>query len=388
VSNLAEEAEVLATWEAVARHAIDGRAIDSMVAVPVPSTHGGLAGRLLALPLDSPLDEFDRVAIEHAVPVVALGLMRTRQDGELVFRERGKFLVDVAGGRIEPATARHHAETLGFGASGSFLVPVVTSLSSAHQVPVGDEDGRAAAKWAVAAWETADRLRALEMPTLLGLGRARTEMLLVIAVHDPADRMCAADQAADAIHGSVRRHFGISYRARVAVGGVCRWANLSEGLSDAAESAAMAPHVLGAPWHDASRINVDRLLWHWRDDVALAAFVRRTLGPLIDRDRRRKLHLLPTLEALCLHGGHKADTARELHLGRTALYARLRRIERALDVDLDDSDTLFLLRLALHAHHQMDEATPRGDAIGPSSSREELARPALARRRHPLSRVP
>jgi purine catabolism regulator len=58
---------------------------------------------------------------------------------------------------------------------------------------------------------------------------------------------------------------------------------------------------------------------------------------------------VPTLQALCAHGGHKAETARTRHLNRQALYNRLARIEELLGVDLSDPDQLLTLQLALRA---------------------------------------
>lgn len=77
--------------------------------------------------------------------------------------------------------------------------------------------------------------------------------------------------------------------------------------------------------------------------------VDRRLGPLLAHDRRRRHALLPTLEALCANGGHKAQTARVLHLNRQALYHRLERIERLLGVDLDEPRELLTLHLAVEA---------------------------------------
>ena len=85
-----------------------------------------------------------------------------------------------------------------------------------------------------------------------------------------------------------------------------------------------------APWHDATRMALDRLLWRWREQPDLTAYVERMLGPVLAHDARRKHQLLPTLEALCLHGGRKAETARALHLNRQALYDRIARLEQVL----------------------------------------------------------
>jgi hypothetical protein len=54
--------------------------------------------------------------------------------------------------------------------------------------------------------------------------------------------------------------------------------------------------------------------------------------------------LLRTLEAYLEHAGDASETARELHIHRSSLYQRLRRIEEAAEVNLQSGDD----RLALH----------------------------------------
>jgi purine catabolism regulator len=63
----------------------------------------------------------------------------------------------------------------------------------------------------------------------------------------------------------------------------------------------------------------------------------------------RSRALLETLEAYLAAGGRKAEAARALHLERQSLYLRLRRIEEALGVSLDDEDVVLGLHLAVRA---------------------------------------
>ena len=70
-------------------------------------------GRLLALALENPLDDFDRVAVERAALAVAIDLLAQQHDEQLRARSRGAFLSDLADGRVEEADARRRAEALG-----------------------------------------------------------------------------------------------------------------------------------------------------------------------------------------------------------------------------------------------------------------------------------
>ena len=99
-------------------------------------------GRLLALALENPLDDFDRVAVERAALAVAIGLLAQQHDEQLRARSRGAFLSDLADGRVEEADARRRAEALGLPGGGrGALLPVVATWrapSFARRARVGE----------------------------------------------------------------------------------------------------------------------------------------------------------------------------------------------------------------------------------------------------------
>src|SRR5215216_1963645 len=76
-------------------------------------------GRLMALAIDAPLDDFDRVAVERAALAVAIDLLGQQHEEHLRARSRGAFLSDLADDRVEDADARRRAEALGFGRAES-----------------------------------------------------------------------------------------------------------------------------------------------------------------------------------------------------------------------------------------------------------------------------
>jgi purine catabolism regulator len=137
--------------------------------------------------------------------------------------------------------------------------------------------------------------------------------------------------------------------ALAAADAVQSWDDAGRALQDAADTAASARHRPARLWHDASAADVDRLLWVMRDSAELQRFIQCRLGPLLDHDTHRKNKLLPTVQALCAHGWHKAEAARALHLQRQALYHRTERIERLLAADLNDPPTRLGLELAVRA---------------------------------------
>jgi PucR family transcriptional regulator, purine catabolism regulatory protein len=300
--------EPLAGWEG------DARALGVVAAVT-----GG--GRLVVLPVDVPLDAFATLAVERAAGIVALALLRTRQEEELLARGRGDLLADLAAGRLSAEAASTRARAMGFAdRDAAALLPAVARG--------GAPDLR--------------EVERLGLPALVGVDAAGEALLIVVGLRDAAARAEVADRVAAALPGAL-----------IAVGPACGWDAVAGGLRDAAESAAAAARLPARAWHDAPSMGLDRLLWRRREDPDLAAYVEATLGPVVAHDARRKHRLLPTLEALCANGGRKAETARALHLNRQALYDRLKRLEDVLGRDLSDPRVLLDLQLAIEARRQI-----------------------------------
>jgi purine catabolism regulator len=368
----AVEDDPVGAWSQAARDA------DTLgVATPVPTGDGDAAGRLIALPVDAPLEAFAALAVDRAAGIVALALLRTRQEDELLARGRGDLLSELAAGRIPPDRAAARAGAMGFADRGAAaLLPVVARLATHGGTAAGGgaaarggaasggssrggagPGGSAAGSTAGAAvgatrsWTPALRdlerdLAGLGVPALVGVDPQDGSLLVVLALKDAAERAEVATRASSVLHG-------VAPDAVVAVGAAGGWEAVARGLREAAESGAAADGLPPAEWHDATRMQLDRLLWRWRDQDELAAYVDRMLGPVIAHDARRKHQLMPTLEALCEHGGRKAETARALHLNRQALYDRIARLQDVLGTDVSDSRALLALHLAIQARRHV-----------------------------------
>jgi purine catabolism regulator len=342
------DGDVVAAWETLKS---GGEAVS--YGVDIPTGDAGGPGRLVALGLDSPIDDFDRVAIERAAGVIALASLRTNQQQLLALRERGGFLAELAAGELAPRDAAARAEGLSFPAGGHTLLPIAIDLlpKRADSGPRKDAEERAAAL----AWRDAKReLAARNLPALFGARVDEGDVLGLISLPRSTNgsdlRAETAALAADEVHKAVERHFGRGRRAIVVAGPAgSGWAEAGAGLRAATEAVEAARRVPAKPWHDAAAPDLERLLAALQDHQALTTFVGHRLGPLLEHDAHRKHKLLPTLEAFCSYGGHKAETARALHLGRQALYHRLGRIQDLLGADLEEEDTRLGLHLALRA---------------------------------------
>ncbi len=333
----ADGVDALDAWKA-SSHASGRAPWRAGLSAPVPLGPHGSPGRLLVLPVAGPMDEIAEIALQRAAGIVALALLRARQEEELVARERGNFLVDLAEGRTPGAHAERQAGSIGFRPAGRLLLPVAAETTAAA----------GSASWSLVLRDTGVELEAHGLTVLAGQRDRAGQLLALVGLRDADARASTADLVAKAIRTAADRRLGAG-EMRIAVGDAAEWERIGPALRLTAETAASAAALPAARWHDVRDLELQRLLWRWRDDRELRAFVLRRLGPLLEHDRRRKHQLLPTLEALCSGGWRKAEAARALHLNRQALYNRLTRIEELLGVDLGDPEQTLTLHLALRA---------------------------------------
>src|SRR3954453_19692638 len=122
----------LSAWSDVHRAEDRGEAAEGLFAVDVRLLDSSW-GRLMALALENPLDDFDRVAVERAALAVAIDLLGQQHDEQLRARSRGALLSELADGRVGEADARRRAEALGFPGTGrGALLPVAASWRAAR----------------------------------------------------------------------------------------------------------------------------------------------------------------------------------------------------------------------------------------------------------------
>lgn len=121
-------------------------------------------------------------------------------------------------------------------------------------------------------------------------------------------------------------------------------------LLEARQIADVARNLSGErPYYRLVDLGVRGLLYLICDDTRVQTFVERQLGPLLAYDARQHDGLLPVLAAYLHMGSNKSAAAAAAHLSRPAFYDRLQRIERLLDVRLDDAEQRTTLHVALLA---------------------------------------
>ncbi|MEU0846277.1 PucR family transcriptional regulator [Streptomyces sp. NPDC005962] len=325
---------------------------------------GAVRARLTVLPVAAPLAPVHRIAAERTADLLAVVLLRARQEEELTARGRGDFLTDLAEGRVEPSDAPAQARVLGFRPSGDGpLLPMVMRLTEdPHPLSGSGSGGGAAAgggaeSWAALAHALREELAAVGVPVLLGVRLPEGRVPLLAGLRTAADRGAVAARVAAALRAGVERAWPdrpAGTRPPVVIAGLAAaWDAVGGELRHAAEAAHAAPVPADREWYDVRSLDVDLLLWRLREHGDLAAFVDRVIGPLLVHDRTARPPLVPTLEVYLRHAGRKAETARALHLNRQTLYDRLARIARLLGTDLEDPQTVLALGVALQARRHV-----------------------------------
>lgn len=325
-----------ATWGATRGRADAGIAVS--VATGRPERHA----RLLSLPLERPFEAGAPQMLERAADAVALALMGSRREEELLAVGHGHLLTALAEGRIDAAVAAARVADLGLaGRELDGLLPVVARMAGRVPREVGASEVN---PWACALRELEREVAALGVPTLVGVGPSGGDLLVLVGVRRDASRTELADAVAGLVHAAAARS---GREVVVAVAGVAGWPEVGPGLRDAADAAALAEPEPGEGWTDATARPLDILVGRLCDHEELRRYVDRTLDPLLRHDAEHRRKLLPTLEALCATGGRRAVAARELHLNRQTLYAHIKRLESTLDIDLSDAATLTALHFAI-----------------------------------------
>ncbi|WP_103340448.1 helix-turn-helix domain-containing protein [Amycolatopsis sp. CA-126428] len=264
------------------------------------------------------LGDPDRRLFERAGVVTALLLMLRRSVVRAEDEVRGELLTDLltAPGR-NPRALLARGRRLGI------------DLSAPHAVLVAHADGGSRRRVASAAARHA---------TLVGV---HAEEVVLLATGDPDElaRRVAAD-------------LGSATGRPVTVGA----AGPAGGPSAIAEAHAEAARcvrallALGRTGEGAAMAGLGFLGQLLGDRADLDAFVRRTLGPVLDYDERRGTELVATLRAYFANGSQLARTKDVLHVHVNTVVQRLERVASLLGEDWQVPDRALEIQLALRLH--------------------------------------
>src|SRR4051812_6024069 len=228
VSGPAGDDIALAAWADLHRAEDRAEAPDGVLLVDVRLMDTSW-GRLMALSLGRPFDEFDRAAVERAAIAVAIDLLGQQHEEHLRARSRGAFLSDLAAGAVDAADARRRAEALGWGGGlerRGALLPIAASWRSAQARWRGDGERPS---WT----QLAGELRAALAPMCAGvlLGPRDADLLVLLALGGRGYDEALAEHLADVFHTVLERRGLGPDDAALAIGGPApTWEAAGPGL--------------------------------------------------------------------------------------------------------------------------------------------------------------
>ncbi|RSM35515.1 diguanylate phosphodiesterase [Amycolatopsis balhimycina DSM 5908] len=268
------------------------------------------------------LTDPDRRLFERAGVVTALLLMLRRSVVRAEDEVRGELLTDLlTAPDRNPRALLARGRRLGI------------DLSAPHAVLVAHADGGSRRRLASAAARHA---------TLVGV---HAEEVVLLGTGDPDElaRRVAADL------GSVT--------GRPVTVGAAGPASGPSAIADAHAEAARCVRALlalGRAGEGAAMAGLGFLGQLLGDRADLDAFVRQTLGPVLDYDERRGTELVATLRAYFANGSQLARTKDVLHVHVNTVVQRLERVASLLGEDWQAPDRALEIQLALRLHRLRD----------------------------------
>lgn len=315
------------------------------------------------------LDPVDRRTLERAAMVTSLLLLARRSAHDAEQRVRGELLDDLLDAPDrDPRLLRERAARLRADLDAPHVV-----LAARIDAPAGDSaraEGHTGTDTAArrrpparahtdarsdpSARETADRQRLWSAASHLaatrsGLAAARDGGTVLLLPLGPDDT--AADLARQ-----TARHLGGALCEPVTVGASAPVASPAGDPAPIAEAYAQARRcldalrLLGRSGQGAAAQDLGFLGLLLADPGDIDGFVQRTIGEIVDYDRRRGTDLVGTLEAYFASGMSPARTKDDLHVHVNTVAQRLERIGRLLGPDWQSPERSLEIRLALRLH--------------------------------------
>ncbi|MEV8637874.1 PucR family transcriptional regulator ligand-binding domain-containing protein [Streptosporangium sp. NPDC051023] len=347
---------LLASWETRSRAVAPGgrTAYDSSSGwlVTMVGARGQDWGRLILLCENTPGPR-DIVLAERAATTLALGRLLERHQESLERQAHGTIITGIlTHAYADPEEAAARARAVGVPLAGRKLISVVLRLCEPQDGSLeGQEQLVRLGELAEAA---AAACRDARFPALVGaLDQNRVGILLPLAPRT------FAEPSLTVLADRLRMAFATPF--------VLAAGSVVESIRDVRRSFLEAEQVAdvavrqpdGRPVYRLPDLRLRGLLHLLRDDARLQTFAERELGPLLAHDAQRGGDLTRILRIYLAAGRNKAVAAQKAHLSRPAFYDRLRRLERVLDIDLDDVESCLSLHVALLALESFRRDNPR-----------------------------
>lgn len=324
----------------------EGESGDSWL-VTMVGARGQQWGRLL-MQLDGEPSALETMVLERGSAALSLNRLEEREQDTLERQTHRTLIEDIrSGGYSSAAELSLHAEALGIRLRGRRLISAVARIALDER-----QGGRIAveARLRDVADTIATALREIDVPAIVGV-MARCDIGIIVSLSPDQDIHAALDDLARNVHRRVATS-GPTPEVTLGVGSIV------DEVRDLRRSFNEAEQVVNATaglldndklYYELPDIRIRGLLFLLREDSRLQTFVERELAPILMHDGAHDGDLIRTLHLYLTHGRNKTAAAEALGMSRPALYHRLGRIERMLDVNLDSVEPCLSLHVALLA---------------------------------------
>ncbi|QLY29759.1 PucR family transcriptional regulator [Nocardia huaxiensis] len=286
-----------------------------------------------------------RMVLERAAQTLTLHRMIERDRFGLHRQAQTGLIDDMINGRLtDERDALALAASLGLSRRSRYLPLAVDVCAATESDPVAHQRRTAAILDAALHGVALGRATALATP------EHGNRVLLILALSRTPDLDDLLTTLCTAILAEVHRVPGVD-RAVIGVGAE------SDSLLDTARELSQAAHTAEValslspsrprPFYRSGDVRLRGLLSLIRDEPGVQRFAETELSALLRHDIRQTSDLTRTLREFLDLAGNKTELAKRLNISRPTLYDRLSRIERILDVDLDDGETRTSLHTAL-----------------------------------------
>jgi purine catabolism regulator len=324
---------------------------DGLQVTVVPVLVKGIRYGALQTSTRQALGEMERMAVDHAVTVTALELIKGRAVQEAERRLAQDFVEDLIAGHLqERDLVQSRAAAMGIGAGKRLAVMIADIDAFADFI-------RRRSLNEFQAQEIKGRLFAAARHAVARLGKravvvSRSDSVLCFLTPDVQGEEAAGRAEITALAHEIQRQ--LERRAEgvtVSIGlssfcdDLLELGNKCREARKALEVGRLAGGKGGI--HHYQRLALQRLLHEMGSSNEARAFCRRVVGGVLEYDHYHGTSLMNTLQVFLEEKGVMTATAERLFIHRNTLSYRLQRLGALLDRDLADGETRFELLLAL-----------------------------------------
>ncbi|MEA4884167.1 MAG: helix-turn-helix domain-containing protein [Clostridia bacterium] len=332
---------------------MDGRGRETVLFLPVRAS-GQVYGGIVVWPGDARVSAADAVALNIAVAVGSLEILRDRAAMEIDRSEKHHFIDDLLAGIFDTKAALvRRASSLGWNLDGDFSVITIEVSPLGQRSSLMDDEATSKA------WRTEHQDKAVAVvrqvarevgADVVAVAR-RDDVVVLMRQPSSTSSKAVKERTLRLAHGitSALNSKGGDAQAVVGVGQFYPdLARLGVSYQEAKKAIALVGSILpGTSVAHFDDLGVYRVISKCGDRSELDKFVREKLGTLIDYDRKHGSQLIETLRMYFDNGSSPGQTAKRLYVHVNTVKHRIMRISEITGMDFGSTDDQLVAYVAL-----------------------------------------